>query len=342
MRADAIHGCLLGGALGDAVGLRREGVTRRRAGRLYPSEPAPDLCCGRGFVSDDTEHALLTALALMDAGYESEKFGRCLATRLRRWLWALPPGIGLATLRATLKLSLGVPASRSGVRSAGNGPAMRAAILGVMAGHDLIRLRQLIAASTRITHTDSRAEQGAMAVALAASSAAQGQSVSAKEYLDLFATALPEADAEWFRRFKLLQESLSVTAYAERLGAVDGVSGFVLDTVPVAICAWLCHPHDFRAGISATVHCGGDTDTVAAIAGGIIGAGVGPRGLPTDWLQRICWWPYSTEVIDQIADALAAEANDPRGPRYFTSLLHNAGLTTVVLALGLRRLLPPY
>ena len=72
------------------------------------------------------------------------------------------------------KLCIGFPPSRSGIFSAGNGPAMRAAILGVYAAHDHDRLAELIQASTTLTHTDPDAEYGALAVALAAVFAALG------------------------------------------------------------------------------------------------------------------------------------------------------------------------
>ena len=52
--------------------------------------------------------------------------------------------------------------------SAGNGPAMRSPILGVCFGAETERLKHLVCASTRLTHTDPKAEFGAIAVALAA------------------------------------------------------------------------------------------------------------------------------------------------------------------------------
>ena len=58
-RYSNILGCLLGTALGDAVGLRREGLSRQRAMRLYGGAPLqPNLLFGWGFCSDDTEHTL--------------------------------------------------------------------------------------------------------------------------------------------------------------------------------------------------------------------------------------------------------------------------------------------
>src|SRR5260370_19769918 len=103
--------------------------------------------------SDDTEHTCLVGQALLRAPRDPDAFARSLAWRLRFWLLGLPAGTGRATLRAIIKLWLGFPPSRSGVWSAGNGPAMRAAIVGVCLGHDIDRLPGVIRASTRMTHT---------------------------------------------------------------------------------------------------------------------------------------------------------------------------------------------
>src|SRR5690606_2060675 len=118
-----------------------------------------------------TEHACMTAQALIASGGDPALFRRDLARRLRWWLAALPAGVGLATARSVGKLWLGVSPERSGVHSAGNGPAMRAPVIGVYA-RGLDELAALTDASTRITHTDQRAIDGARAVALAAHHAA--------------------------------------------------------------------------------------------------------------------------------------------------------------------------
>lgn len=119
-------------------------------------------------VSDDTEHTCMVAQALIVSGGDIRLFSRSLAWRLRFWLLGLPAGIGLATLRALVKLWLGFPASRSGVFSAGNGPAMRAAIIGAAFGGRPERMRGLARTSTRLTHTDPKAERGALAAHQAA------------------------------------------------------------------------------------------------------------------------------------------------------------------------------
>ncbi len=58
--SDAIQGCILGTAVGDAVGLPREGLSARRAARLFGSAPLGHrLLLGRGMISDDTEHTCM-------------------------------------------------------------------------------------------------------------------------------------------------------------------------------------------------------------------------------------------------------------------------------------------
>src|SRR5690606_17594158 len=100
----------------------------RRAQRLYgDGEVRPELICGRGFCSDDTEHTLLVAYSLATSGCDPNGFEREFASQLKRWIATAPVGVGLATLKACIKLLLGFGPAGSGVRSAGNGPAMRAA-----------------------------------------------------------------------------------------------------------------------------------------------------------------------------------------------------------------------
>ena len=131
LREGVIAGCLVGMAVCDALGLPREGLSPRRASRLFPAADRFHFLFGRGMFSDDTEHACMTAQALLVSGSDRCRFIRSLGWRLRWWLLGLPFGAGKATLKSCLKLWLGFSPRSSGVWSAGNGPASRAAIIGV-------------------------------------------------------------------------------------------------------------------------------------------------------------------------------------------------------------------
>jgi ADP-ribosylglycohydrolase len=267
-----LAGLLLGGAVGDALGLPAEGLSRERLRKFWPGGARHRFVFGRGMFSDDTEHALLTAQALLEAGRDVEKFRHSLAWKLRWWFLALPAGVGLGTARACLRLWLGVPPDRSGVNSAGNGPAMRSAIIGANFADDAARRHEFVRVSTRMTHTDARAETAALAVAEAAAWIVNRQGTGGE-----FLHCLPrlEGSEEWLRTCHRLAEALAgqetVVEFADSLGLSKGVTGYAYHTVPVALFAWLRHIGDFRQAVGAAIAGGGDTDTVAAITGALAG-----------------------------------------------------------------------
>jgi ADP-ribosyl-[dinitrogen reductase] hydrolase len=350
-KKDALLGCLLGEALGDSIGLWCEGMTPTRQRRFTTGPLQQRFFFGKGMISDDTEHALMTAQALIISAGDPDRFERSLAWRFRWWLAGIPAGIGLATLRAILKLWLGFPPSWSGVYSAGNGPAMRSAVLGVAFGHDPVRLRELVHRSTRLTHIDPKAEWSALAIALAAHHAATTAEELPIRFRDSLAEHL-DARAHELLAFidRAIQSAASqqpTEAFAESLGLHRGVTGYMYHTVPVVLQAWLRHPRDFREAITAIVRCGGDTDTTAAILGSILGSAMGKDGLPGDWLANLWEWPCGVSWIEQVATRLAdvIERGEPLAavPKNVPLLLLRKGLFAgIVLAHGFRRLLPPY
>ena len=102
---ERISGCLLGGAVGDAIGLPWEGMSRAQVARRAGVGPLRHaLIGGRGMLSDDTEHACMTAQALLAARGDPQAFARSLAWRLRGWLLGLPASVGWGTLHTLIQL----------------------------------------------------------------------------------------------------------------------------------------------------------------------------------------------------------------------------------------------
>jgi ADP-ribosylglycohydrolase len=348
--AEAIAGAILGCAVGDAIGLPYEGLSKRRGARLLGPPDRHRFVAGRGMVSDDTEHTCIVAQALCQAPGDSDAFARQLARRLRSWLLGVPAGIGLATLRATLRLWVGFPPSRSGVFSAGNGPAMRSGVLGA-AIDDLETLRGFVRASTRITHIDPKACHAALAVARAAWCAKRGLDTPAAYFERHRSAAEADPSGEFPSLLAKVAESVtagdSTEAFAEQLGCRQRVSGYAYRTVPVALHAWLSHPRDYRRAVMSVIACGGDTDTTAAIVGAIVGSGVGPAGIPIEWLERLWEWPRSAAWMGRLAEAAARATTTgvptpPPRSRPIIGLARNAVFLTVVLGHLVRRMLPPY
>lgn len=360
MRNDQRVGSILGTAIGDAMGLPYEGLSRRRAARLLGPPNQYRFLLNWGMVSDDTEHTCMVAQALIASGGDVLKFQRHLAWGLRWWLLTLPAGIGLATLKSILRLWCGFKPAHSGTYSAGNGPAMRAALLGVAIA-DLDQLQPFVRASSRLTHTDPRAEYGALTIALAARYASvhdvcahdvcESEQGAGEQLLQHLQDCGGEAAHELILRLRQALNSVargeSTVTFAASLGLAQGVSGYVYDSVPVAVHAWLSHPHDFRAAIVAAIECGGDTDSIAAMVGGIVGAGVGKAGLPREWLEHL-WEPLaSVPWMERLALQLDAtiSSGQPAKPLhlpFFYLGLRNLFFLVIVLVHGFRRLLPPY
>ena len=349
---DKIAGTLIGTAVGDAIGLPFEGISRRRAKRLFPGTLRHRFLFGHGMISDDTEHTFMVAQTLLDESNDAERFSRKLAWRLRWWFAMFPAGIGMATAKACIKLCCGFSPKRSGVFSAGNGPAMRAAIFGAVLA-DSEKRQAFVKTSTQMTHADPKALIGAMAVANLTAWIIQHDLQTRPPVSEIIAVLLDAKplDETWRELVAQMQRSwennLSVMEFADQLGLQKGVSGYVYHTVPVAIYAWYRHFGDYRKTLEAVIECGGDTDTVGAIAGALAGTTVGASGIPQDWIDKIFDMPINITLLKKMVPRLVelAKHGSTQGPvRYCwpLSIPRNLFFLLIVLGHGFRRLLPPY
>ena len=348
--SQAIHGSLFGTAIGDSIGLPYEGLSSKRLAKFNYLPLRQRFLFGRGMLSDDTEHSCIIADALIYSNENIKEFSSNLAWSLRFWFLGLPAGIGMATLKACLKLWCFFPANRSGVFSAGNGPAMRSAILGVYACNDQKLRHQLVEISTHITHTDPKALKGALIVAEFAARNTIGKPLSVDDCITEISDIIGDDDElrnillNAIESARLQQSALD---YCRQNNQIKGVGGYIYHTLPVVMQIVLRNNDDFEVAITEAVSCGGDTDTVAAIVGGIIGANVGKAGIPTKWLDNLMDWPRNKQYLDSLANELAAVRwqKQPGRTRWMDPIrlwLRNGFFMIWVLAHGFRRLLPPY
>jgi ADP-ribosyl-[dinitrogen reductase] hydrolase len=343
-------GVLLGTAVGDALGLPAENLSADKIRKRWHGQWKMRFIFGRGMISDDTEHTLMVAQALLSHPNDAEAFQRALAWKFRWWFAGLPGGVGLATAKACLKLWVGFPASKSAVQSAGSGPPMRSAILGAYFADEPEKRKEFVLASSRLTHRGWQAETAALAVAESvALSVMNDGNVDPAKILPALVDLSHEE--EWAKLITTIELSLkadkSVSEFACSLGLKKAVTGYSLHVVPVALYAWLRHPGDFRTSLISVLECGGDTDTAGAILGALAGVGGGKRGIPAAWLNTIWEWPRSRSVIKRIATRLAEQqlSEEPKGQvHYFWPGLipRNLLFFLTVLIHGFRRLLPPY
>jgi ADP-ribosylglycohydrolase len=344
---DRFAGLLLGTALGDALGLPFEGASARAIARRAPRLDRFSLFGGRGFVSDDTEQTAFVARCLMKHPRELEAARRAFRASLLGWFWRLPWGIGLGTLAACVRLGLGV--ERSGSKSAGNGAAMRAAIIGAFFCDAPSERRRWSDALAHVTHSDPRAVEGARYVAELAALCTRARSDEDRDRLVSVAAGViedPSLKRAIFGARNLAESGADLEMAARELGC----SGYVVHSVGLATFCFLASGGSVLPALGQVIRAGGDTDSNAAIVGAWVGALHGERMLPAglvaelhdaDWLSSrrrptLAGPVHLRALADGLLAARRGEQLDAGEYNRAGALVRNLMLFPVVLLSALR------
>ncbi len=167
--------------------------------------------------------------------------------------------------------------------SFGNGAAMRAAPIGLFFAGDMERLKKATMEASAITHVHPLAQEGALLIAAATACAVNelGTEETLAQLESLVTLPPYKEKLDVIRGF--LDNSPAQTEVIHALGT--GVAAH--ESAPTAIYISLKYGHDYLSAISYCVALGGDTDTIAAMAGAVTGARLGIGSLPGDVLARL-------------------------------------------------------
>jgi ADP-ribosylglycohydrolase len=305
---EQFRGCLVGQALGDALGFVVEGkppeVCREYAdGVLGWDNDLAGAWFSVGQYSDDTQLAreLMRSYAALGR-FEPEDY----ALRIRAiFSEGRIVGRGRSTEEAASRLARGVPWYEAGTPppSAGNGSAMRAGPVGLLFHDDPEGLVRAAAEQGIITHADPRCSAGAIAVAGAVSLALHGRPVEPAPFLARLAELTEETEPRFASSLRRLtrwiplppEEAVSRIS-AEGLEAdpsrgsepgLRGIPPFVVGSVLWSLYSFLKSPDDYRKTIRTAIAVGGDVDTTAAMAGAISGARLGLAAVPGPLAHRL-------------------------------------------------------
>jgi ADP-ribosylglycohydrolase len=297
---DRVLGCVLGGAVGDALGAPFEGLWSHS----IPESSA--LLAGyaefEGFPSgqytDDTQLTIATLQSIVrDGRLEPASVARAIA---RLWRNQAVVGPGGACTSAADRLLAGGHWSECGapVGQAGNGTAMRTAALGLYFVYCPQDLAAGVADVSRITHQDPRSLAGGVAIASAARLLSTQPGVEGVELCRAVAQ-----DMEPFHPgFAALVAGLPPQLGHDRSTALDYVawSGgeareferviitpYVVPTVLAALWAVMSFPASWGEAVAAAIGLGGDVDTLGAIVGGLMGARLGLDSIPEHLRQGV-------------------------------------------------------
>lgn len=297
---DCVVGCVLGGAVGDALGAPFEGLWSRS----LPDENT--LLAGyaefegypRGQYTDDTQLTIATLQSIVRLGQiDPADIARSIA---KLWRTAAVVGPGGACTYAADRFLAGEDWSSCGapVGQAGNGTAMRTAALGLSFVRRPADLPAVVADVSRITHHDPRSIAGGVAVASAARRLAAEPEVDAaglcrgvaedvRGLHEPFAEAiaqLPERALEG-RRAALEFVAWSGSERPEFDEVI--ITPFVVPTVLAALWAVTTHPDSWPRAVAAVIGLGGDVDTLGAIVGGLMGARLGAAAIPAHLAEGV-------------------------------------------------------
>lgn len=312
-------GCLLGLALGDALGFVVEaqppGIARAYVGELRAGRVGlrthPDFPFGQ--YSDDTQLARELLLSIRDAGrFDPAGFGLRLADL---FTGSRDVGAGPGSRAAAFRLAAGMSWSAAATPApyAGNGSAMRAAPLGLVF-RDRSRLVEAAVGQSRVTHQDPRCAAGSVAIAAAAAMAARPGTIEPEPWLEeLSGVVAPvhEPFAEAIRAVRIwagrdpdiAARALHSAAWDPAIGtAWLGVSAHVMPSVLWALYAFLRSPDSYWDTVCTAIRAGGDTDSMAAMAGALAGARLGKGALPEQILRQLTdRGSWTSEALAELA-----------------------------------------
>jgi len=175
-------------------------------------------------------------------------------------------------------------AGEKGEYASGNGVAMRIAPIGLFHARRLDRLWDDVRDCGVVTHRHDEAIDGAYAVAYAVARAAAGDLDPETILLEILDQLEPSRVTDGLSECARLLE-----AEEPPLTALPQLSlgGAAFETVPTSFYCFLRSPEDLQETLVSCIVAGGDTDTRAAIAGGMSGAFNGQEAIPVRWLQEL-------------------------------------------------------
>lgn len=304
-RVSSARGAMLGTFVGDALGMPWEGTP---AAAVPERIEMADARLGPGTYTDDTEMTINLAESLLVRGMveQGHLALRFLHGHDRR------RGYGAGTLEVFTLWQSGCSVEEAAARlfegegSMGNGAAMRVAALAVFMpfSEDLL---EEAGRSARVTHRHRLGMDGARVQCAAIAAAVRGD--------DPLVAAIEGARTSIMRdRLEGARPLLGERPSPAEAAFLLGNTQLAQESVPLAIYAAIAHD-SFEEAVTFAVRCGGDTDTIAAMAGAIAGARFGAEAIPQRWLDELEDGPRGRSYVEDLARQLVETPTraDPQG-----------------------------
>ena len=287
-------GCLVGSAVGDALGSSFEGSWALEVNLVNFS----------GRWTDDTHMMIGVAESLIEnEGFNGRHMAETFIKNYESEPWR---GYGPGPPRVFRWIKSGVAWNEAakrlygGAGSYGNGAAMRVAPVGVFCHGDTEQLRAVAYRQSRITHTHQLGMEGAALQAYAVALATNADPSSKLDPLGFLSGLKDFTHNEVYRQKLEKAEELLSEMNRRRVARELGNSVTAHNSVPTAIYSFLCNPHSFEESVLYAISLGGDTDAIGAMTGAISGAYHGTEAIPDRWKSKL----ESRDHIETLAEKL--------------------------------------
>lgn len=280
---DRATGVLVVTAAGDALGAGYEFT--------YPSADTRILMKGGGTFdwapgewTDDTSMALCVAEGLSAGNADLD----AIAAGFARWYDSNPPDIGNQTravlsARSTTAQAMAARAASLSGRTGGNGSLMRTAPVALAFLDDAAACVDAAGAISDLTHHDERAREACRLWSFAIRHAVLTGT------LDGVRLYLSEAEASTNDYWSPLLDIAETGTPAD-----FPKNGWVVHALQTSWWAITTAEGDVPTTLEYCVRAGNDTDTTAAIAGGLVGACHGASAVPNEWVEMLHGYPDAT------------------------------------------------
>lgn len=307
-----VLGCVLGAAIGDALGHPTEFLSAEEIRRQYP----PNGVTGYALYwerddarfapyTDDTQMAEIVLRSLLHASAQGLGLDATMDQIARGFVgWLDSPqgghrAPGHACLAGSRALARGLHWSVAGGETAGGcGSVMRAYPFGVLFANDLDHAEQWAVEHSKLTHRDPIALAACAAMARGTALAIQGEPIEAV-LSGLVEAARPYSDRTADMIDVAVAEGREGVPPEVTLGRLEGWAAH--EAIAAAAYVACRHPDDPRSGLLEGANSPGDSDSVATLAGPLLGAANGIEALPTDWVADL----ERTEELSGLAQAAA-------------------------------------
>ena len=312
---DAIRGCMLGGAVGDALGAPIEFMSKLAIMQKYGDDGVQDyveFADGTGAITDDTQMALFTAEGILRASVRGHEKGICGVSSVvcgayQRWLktqgfspedkygnldsgWLIKEK-QLFSSRApgmTCLSALEENALHAKNDSKGCGTVMRLAPVGLFFEPEAAY--QYGCEFSAITHGHPTGITAGGAFAMLISYLRYGKSFAAAlDLVEKHLENIPDA-SETLAAIRKARTAINIAELGEGWVAEEALA--------IGIYCALHHQWNFKAGVLKAINITGDSDSTGCIAGHILGVLNGEKAIPQKWRKNL----REYNIISQIAD----------------------------------------